>query len=96
LCDAIRAIAHIIERNLFDGRVYNVLTLNATVRDLVEAIAKLLPDPKLSFVDSPIMNQLSYEVSAQRFIDRGFTFTGDLQRGIGGTVSLLQAAQYRA
>jgi UDP-glucose 4-epimerase len=96
LRDAICAIAHIIERDLFDGRVYNVLTLNATVRDLVEAIARLLPDLKLSFVDSPIMNQLSYEVSAQRFIDRGFTFTGDLQRGIGDTVALLRAAQYRA
>jgi len=96
LRDAICAIAHIIERDLFDGRVYNVLSLNATVRDLVETIAKLLPDLKLSFVDSPIMNQLSYEVSAQRFTDRGFTFTGDLQRGIGDTVALLRATQYRA
>jgi UDP-glucose 4-epimerase len=96
LCDAVRAIAHIIERDLFDGRVYNVLSLNATVRDLVEAIGNLLPDLKLSFVDSPIMNQLSYEVSAQRFIDRGFAFTGDLQRGISDTVALLRAAQYRA
>jgi nucleoside-diphosphate-sugar epimerase len=96
LRDAICAIAHIIERDLFDGRVYNVLSLNATVRDLVDAIAKLLPDLKLSFVDSPIMNQLSYEVSAQRFIGRGFTFTGDLLRGIGDTVALLRAAQYRA
>jgi UDP-glucose 4-epimerase len=96
LRDAVRAIAHIIERDLFDGRVYNVLTLNATVRDLVEAIAKLLPVIKLSFVDSPIMNQLSYEVSARRFIDRGFAFTGDLHRGIGDTVALLRAAQYRS
>jgi UDP-glucose 4-epimerase len=95
LRDAVRAIAHVIERDLFDGRIYNVLTLNATVRDLVETIGRLLPDLELSFVDSPIMNQLSYEVSAQRFIDRGFTFTGDLQRGIGETVALLRAAQYR-
>jgi hypothetical protein len=42
------------------------------------------------------MNQLSYEVSAQRFIDRGFTFTGDLQGGIRDTVALLQAAHWRA
>jgi len=96
LRDAVRAIAHIINDDLFDGRVYNVLTLNATVRDLVETIGKLLPDLKLSFVDSPIMNQLSYEVSAQHFIDRGFTFTGDLQTGIGDTVALLRRAQYRA
>jgi UDP-glucose 4-epimerase len=95
LRDAVRAVTHIIERDLFDGRIYNVLTLNATVQDLVESIGKLLPDLKLSFVDSPIMNQLSYEVSAQRFIHRGFTFTGDLQRGIGDTVALLRAAQYR-
>ena len=58
----------------------------------IDAIKKLLPDLKLTFVDSPIMNQLSYEVSAQRFIDRGFSFTGDLQRGIGETVALLEAA----
>ena len=92
LADAVRAIIHIIERDLFDGTIYNVLTLNATVRDLVETIRKLLPDLNLSFVDSPIMNQLSYEVSAQRFIDRGFAFTGDLQRGIGETVALLETA----
>ena len=92
LGDAVRAITHIIERDLFDGAIYNILTLNATVRDLVEAIRKLLPDLNLSFVDSPIMNQLSYEVSAQRFIDRGFAFTGDLQRGISETVALLETA----
>jgi UDP-glucose 4-epimerase len=92
LGDAVHAITHILERDLFDGTVYNILTLNATVRDLVEAIRKLLPDLSLSFVDSPIMNQLSYEVSAQRFINRGFSFTGNLQRGIGETVALLETA----
>jgi UDP-glucose 4-epimerase len=96
LRDAVRAITHVIGRDLFDGSIYNVLTVNATVRDLVEAIGRLLPDLKLSFVDSPIMNQLSYEVSAQRFINRDFAFTGDLRRGIGDTIALLRAAQYRA
>jgi UDP-glucose 4-epimerase len=95
LRDAVRAIVHVLERDVFDGRIYNVLTLNATVRDLIEAIAALLPDIKVSFVDSPIMNQLSYEVSAQRFIDRGFTFTGDLQGGVSDTIALLRTAHYR-
>ena len=61
--DAVRAAAFIIENDLFDGRIYNVLTLNATVRDIVEAIREFVPDLEVSFVDSPIMNQLSYEVS---------------------------------
>jgi hypothetical protein len=91
----VRALPFIIDRDLFDGRVYNVLTLNATVREITEAIREFVPDLKLSFVDSPIMNQLSYEVSAQRFLDQGFIFAGDIRRGIGGTMSLLKAAHQR-
>jgi UDP-glucose 4-epimerase len=92
LADAVRAFGFIINRDLFDGRIYNVLTLNATVREIVEAIREFVPEVELSFVDSPIMNQLSYEVSSQRFLDAGFTFAGDLRRGVGETVSLLKAA----
>ncbi len=68
LADAIRAIAFVIKQDLFDGRVYNVLTLNAAVRDIVECIREFVPHVQLSFVNSPIMNQLSYEVSCQRFL----------------------------
>ncbi len=92
LFDAIRAIVFIVKADLFDGRVYNVLTLNATVRDIVECIREFVPHLQLSFVNSPIMNQLSYEVSCERFLDRGFTFAGDIQRGIGETVALLATA----
>ncbi len=92
LIDAIRAIAFIVKQDLFDGRVYNVLTLNTTVRDIVECIREFVPHLQLSFVNSPIMNQLSYEVSRQRFLDCGFAFAGDVRRGIGETVALLAAA----
>jgi len=92
LGDAVRAFGFIIERDLFDGRIYNVLTLNATVGEIVETIREFVPQTEVSFVDSPIMNQLSYEVSPQRFLDTGFTFSGDLRRGVGETVALLKAA----
>jgi nucleoside-diphosphate-sugar epimerase len=90
LSDAVRAISFIIENDLFDGEIYNVLTLNATVREIVEVIRGFVPETDLAFVDSPIMNQLSYEVSSQRFLDRGFRFSGDIGRGIGGTIALLR------
>src|SRR5579871_2571428 len=61
LADAARAVNFIIRRDLFDGRTYNVLTLNATVQDIVETIRLYLPDVRVKFVESPIMNQLSYE-----------------------------------
>jgi nucleoside-diphosphate-sugar epimerase len=95
LTDAVRAICFIIDRGIFDGKVYNVLTLNATVREIVQAIRDMVPDIELSFVDSPIMNQLSYEVSSRRFLGHGFTYLGDLRRGIGGTISQLRTANQK-
>jgi UDP-glucose 4-epimerase len=92
LVDAVRAIGFAIKEDLFDGRVYNVLTLNATVHKVVDCIREFVPDVRLSFVNSPIMNQLSYEVSCARFLGRGFAFSGDLGRGIGETVALLETA----
>lgn len=95
LVDAARAIAFIIEKDIFDGRIYNVLTLNATVRDIVDTIRAFVPDLEVTFVDNEIMNQLSYEVSYERFTSQGFTFAGDLRRGVGETIALLRAANRR-
>lgn len=92
LFDASRAIAFIIRNDLFDGRIYNVLTQNATVRQIVEIVREFVPGLQVAFVDSPIMNQLSYEVSRERIIGKGFAFAGDLRRGIGETITLLRQA----
>jgi nucleoside-diphosphate-sugar epimerase len=92
LSDAARAIAHVIEQDIFDGRIYNVLTLNATVHDIVEAVKAFVPDLDIAFVDSKIMNQLSYEVSCDRFASTGFIFAGSLRRSIGETIALLRKA----
>jgi len=90
LADAVAALNFIIENDLFDNRIYNVLTLNATVNDILQQIACYISDLKIEQVDSPIMNQLSYTVSNQRFKDLGFNYTGSLQKGIGDTIELLQ------
>jgi nucleoside-diphosphate-sugar epimerase len=92
LTDASRAISFVIRNNLFDGRIYNVLTQNATVRQIVDIIREFAPDLKITFVDSQIMNQLSYSVSPDRFVRQGFAFTGDLRRGIGETIARLRQA----
>lgn len=92
LGDACKAIAHIISNELFDGRVYNVLTLNATVHEVVDTIRSFVPALEVQFVDSKIMNQLSYKVSCERFTSTGLTFTGDLRQGIRETITLLQCA----
>ena len=92
LFDASRAIAFIIRNDLFNGRIYNVLTHNATVRQIVDIIREFVPELQVTFVDNKIMNQLSYEVSCERFLSEGFVFAGDLRRGIGETLKLLHQA----
>lgn len=92
LLDASRAIQFIIKNNIFDGRVYNILTNNSTVREVVDVIREFIPDLKVGFVDSKIMNQFSYEVLDTRFKSQGFTPSGSLRRGIGETLSLLKSA----
>ena len=90
LFDASRAISFIIENDIFDGRVYNVLTNNSTVREVVDVIREFIPDLEVGFVDNKIMNQLSYEVLDNRFKSHGFVPAGSLKGGIGETIALLK------
>ena len=93
LLDASRSIIHIIENDIFDGRIYNVLTQNSTVRQVIDIIREFVPTIDVEFVDTKIMNQLSYEVLCDRFISTGFVFSGDLKRGIKETILLLKNAK---
>jgi len=90
LLDASRAIDYIIKNNIFDGKIYNVLTHNSTVREVVNTIKEFVPDLKIEFVDNRIMNQLSYEVLCDRFKSKGFVFSGCLKKGIKETIDLLK------
>ena len=91
LADCVNAINFILENDIFDGETYNVLTSNFTVEDIVITIKKFVPGLSVSYVDSAIMNQLSYEASDAKFRARGFTPIGDLQKGIEETVSRLSS-----
>ena len=90
LGDACNAMAHIIKNEIFDGRVYNVLTNNSTVRQVVDVLKTFKPELEVIYVDNQIMNQLSYEVLADRFSSTGYKSTGKLIDGIGKTMSLLE------
>ena len=89
LNDACNAIALLIKENLFEGQIYNVLTANYTVEDICNVIRFYKPSIEINFVDSKIMNQLSYEVDQQKFIKEGFKPTGNIDAGIKETLELL-------
>jgi nucleoside-diphosphate-sugar epimerase len=92
LLDAVRAIEFVLASRLHQG-LYNVVTANASVAEIVELVREVVPDLKVTEVESPVMNQLSYEVDASRFRSAGFEVRGDLRAAIRDTVELLQGAR---
>lgn len=91
LSDAMEAISFIIRKDLFDGRVYNVLTTNTTVKDIIDIISEHVPHLSIQYVDTAIMNQLSYYVTNSRFKSHGFEFKGSLEKAIGESIDLFKA-----
>ena len=90
--DTIAAIFFIIKNNLFDQRVYNILTENLTVHSIIQHIKQHIPELDIQYVDTEIMNQLSYEVLNNRFQEQGFNFSGSVEKSIAETIALLRQA----
>ncbi len=91
--DAMRAFVFIIKNSIYDRRVYNVLTDNLTVNDIIQSIKQHIIKLEINYVDVEIMNQLSYDVSNQRFRKKGFEFTGSIEASISETVELLRQTE---
>jgi|SRR5882724_552883 len=95
LGDAVRALCLILQREQFDREIYNVLTVNATVGEIVAIIQAHIRDVQVEYVTSPIMNQLSYTVSGAKFGRLGFHPGGSLEQGIAETIRLIRSAHGR-
>ena len=89
LTDACSAIDFFIS-NDYKGNVFNVLTKNYTVRDILDSISKI-SEIEIEFVESKIMNQLSYFVSNSKIVSLGFRFEGDLDKAIDETFDWLRS-----
>jgi UDP-glucose 4-epimerase len=91
LQDAVKTIFHIIKKDLFNGQVYNVVTTNCTVADIVNSLKGHIPTTKIQYVESPIMNQLTYTVNNEKFRETGYVFTGSLTKAVCSTLGLFKS-----
>jgi len=89
LNDAVNCIDFFLNKELFDGGIYNVVTSNYTVKQVIDFIKYFIDDLQIDLVDNKIMNQLSYEVSTDKIESLGFVFKDNLGDGIEQTISLL-------
>lgn len=88
--DACRVLNFVIKNTLLNGDIYNVVSSNTTVKHIIDVIRERYNNVEIEFVDSPIMNQLSYEVSSKRIEAHGFLPKEDIRTGILDTLSFLE------
>jgi nucleoside-diphosphate-sugar epimerase len=93
LGDAVRALRFALGEPGLENRTYNVVTDNVTVNDIIETIREFVPGLRTEFVDSKVMNQLSYTVLAEKLRSLGFSAKGSLRNGVRETVSLLRGVR---
>ncbi len=89
LDNAVSAINFIVMKNIFNNQTFNIVSDNFSVEQILNAIRDLKPKIKIGFIDSPVMNQLSYEAKNDEFSSLGFNFRGNLKKGIKETINAL-------
>ena len=87
--DAVQAIIHSVINKDMNGGIYNVVSNNSTVNDIVSIIQEYKPSVEVSLVKSDIMNDLSYSVSCHKLCSTGFYPTGSMRYSIHETMKIL-------
>ena len=89
LDDAFKLFKFTIENNFFKNDIYNALSENCTVNDILNKIKKYKKDINIKFVSSPIMNQLSYHVDKNKLNREGLFLKRKIEIDIKNTLKLL-------
>ena len=90
LKDAFKVFQFTIENDLFKNDIYNALSENCTVKQIIKKIKKFKKRLKIKFVNSKIMNQLSYHVDKRKLDKEGLNLNSKIADDIKDTMKLLK------
>ena len=88
LKDAFQVFKFCIDNNFFKNDIYNALSGNFTVNQILKKIRKIKKKIKITFVKSKIMNQLSYHVNDTKLKNEGLKLNSNLEKDIKDTLNL--------
>lgn len=89
LRDAFKTIKFSIEKDFFKNDIFNILSGNYTVNQIIQKIKKRKKNLKIKLVNSAIMNQLSYHVSCKKINNEGLYLRNKIDKDINDTLDLL-------
>ncbi len=86
--DAFKVFKFCIDNDFFKNDIYNALSGNFTVNQILKKIRKIKKKNKITFVKSKIMNQLSYHVDDTKLKNEGLKLNSNLEKDIKDTLNL--------
>ena len=89
LSDALKSFKLCIENNFFKNDIFNILSGNFTVNQILDFIRNYKKEIKVKLVDAAIMNQLSYHVSKEKIEKEGLYLNYNIKNDIKNTLKLL-------
>ena len=89
LSDALKSFKFCIEKDFFQNDIFNILSGNFTVNQILRMIKKYKKKIKVKLVDAEIMNQLSYHVSKEKIEKEGLHLNHNIENDIKNTLKLL-------
>lgn len=89
LDDAFKVFKFCIEKDFYKNEIFNALSGNYTVNQILKKIRKYKKNIRVKLVKSPIMNQLSYHVSSRKLENNGLYLKGNIENDIKQTLKLL-------
>ena len=88
--DSFKVFKFCIEKDFFKNEIFNALTGNFTVFQILKKIKKYKKNIKIKYVSSRIMNQLSYHVDKSKLENYGIILNSNLENDIKDTLNLFK------
>ena len=89
LKDAFKTINFILIKNFFPCEVFNILSENKTVNDILKIIRKNNYKTKIKFTKSRILNQDSYKISKKKINSYGLNLNSKIEKDIKQTLKAI-------
>ena len=87
--DGVAAIEFVLSRPETTGQIYNVVTLNSTIDQIINEVRSNFPAAEIEYTRTRLLNQVSYHVDDSKIRALGFSYRGNLNSGIRETVEWL-------
>ena len=88
--DSFKVFKFCLEKDFFENDIFNALSGNFTVNQILYKIKKIKKKIKVVYVNSPIMNQLSYHVDDQKIKNKGLILKSNIDVDIKDTLLLFK------